>query len=61
MTTSFQNLPNAIDDADFLPRQVLRDGIPVEKGIEVTTTFLDKNEKLIEKYLNFWMLYPDCE
>ena len=60
LTMNSRNLPNAIDDADFLPRQVLRDGIPVEKGIEVTTTFLDKNEKLIEKYLNFWMLYPDC-
>lgn len=45
---------------DFAPKLVLRDGLPVEKGIELTTDFLDENEELIEKYLNFWMLYPDC-
>ena len=44
---------------DFAPKLVLRDGLPVEKGIELTTDFLDANEELIEKYLNFWMLYPD--
>lgn len=45
---------------DFAPKLVLRDGLPVEKGIELITDFLDANEELIEKYLNFWMLYPDC-
>ena len=34
-----------------------REGL--EKGVELTTTFLDDNADLIKKYLNFWMLYPD--
>ena len=46
-------------EIDFAPKLALRDGLPVEKGIELTTDFLDANEELIEKYLNFWMLYPD--
>lgn len=36
---------------------LIRDGL--EKGVELTTTFLDDNADLIKKYLNFWMLYPD--
>lgn len=39
---------------------VLRDGIPIEKGVVLTRDFLDDNEKLFTKYLNYWLLYPDC-
>lgn len=38
---------------------VLRDGIPIEKGIVLTKKFLDDNEALFTKYLNLWILYPD--
>ena len=38
----------------------MRDGIIVEKGVTITTDFIDENADLIKKYLNFWMLYPDC-
>ncbi len=37
----------------------LRDGIPVEKGVVLTEDFLEKNEELIAKYCNYFMLYPD--
>ena len=38
---------------------IIRDGIPLEKGIALTREFLDKNEDLFTRYLNFWILYPD--
>ena len=38
---------------------VLRDGIPIEKGIVLTKSFLDANQELFTKYLNLWILYPD--
>ena len=38
---------------------LLRDGIPIEKGVTLTRTFLDNNQELITKYLNLWILYPD--
>jgi len=38
---------------------VLRDGIPIEKGITLTREFLDTNQELFTKYLNLWILYPD--
>ena len=38
---------------------VLRDGVPIEKGIILTKTFLDNNQELFTKYLNLWILYPD--
>lgn len=37
----------------------LRDDIPIEKGVVLTTEFLDRNEVLFTKYLNHWLLYPD--
>ena len=39
---------------------VLRDGIPIEKGIVLTREYLDSNQELFTKYLNFWILYPDA-
>ena len=38
---------------------ILRDGIPIEKGIVLTKEFLDSNEPLFTRYLNYWILYPD--
>lgn len=38
---------------------VLRDGIPIEKGIVLTQSYLDNNRELFTKYLNLWILYPD--
>ena len=38
---------------------VMRDGIPIEKGITLTREFLDANQELFTKYLNLWILYPD--
>jgi hypothetical protein len=38
---------------------LLRDGIPIEKGITLTKEFLDSHEELFTKYLNLWILYPD--
>ena len=38
---------------------IVRDGIPIEKGVTLTREFLDANEELFTKYLNLWILYPD--
>ena len=38
---------------------ILRDGIPIEKGVVLTKQFLDDNQELITKYLNLWILSPD--
>ena len=38
---------------------VLRDGIPVEKGVVLTREYLDANQELFTKYLNLWIKYPD--
>ena len=38
---------------------IVRDGIPVEKGVTLTREFLDTNQELFTKYLNLWILYPD--
>ena len=38
---------------------VMREGIPVEKGVTLTREFLDSNQELFTKLLNLWILYPD--
>lgn len=38
---------------------VLRDGIPIEKGVVLTKDSLDRNQELFTNYLNYWLLYPD--
>lgn len=38
---------------------VLRDGIPIEKGVVLTKRYLDINQALFTSYLNLWILYPD--
>ena len=46
--------------SDYLPTStVMRDGVPIEKGIVLTKEFLDNNQELFTKYLNLWILYPD--
>ena len=44
---------------DGLPTAVMRDGIPIEKGVVLTKEYLDNNQELFTKYLNLWILYPD--
>ena len=38
---------------------ILRDGIPIEKGVILTKDYLDSNQELFTQYLNFWIKYPD--
>ena len=38
---------------------IMRDGIPIEKGVTLTREYLDANQELFTKYLNMWILYPD--
>lgn len=38
---------------------ILRDGIPIEKGVVLTKQFLDDNQELFTSYLNHWLLYCD--
>ena len=38
---------------------IIRDGIAIEKGVVLTKEFLDSNQELFTKYLNYWILYPD--
>lgn len=42
-----------------LQEVVMRDGIPLEKGIVLTKEYLDNNQELFTKYLNLWIKYPD--
>ena len=42
-----------------LDKVIMRDGIPIEKGVVLTTDFLDANRELCTKYLNLWLLAPD--
>lgn len=36
-----------------------REGIPIEKGVVLTETFLIENEELFRKYSEFFTAYPD--
>ena len=38
---------------------VMRDGIPIEKGIVLTREYLDNNQELFTRYLDLWLRYPD--
>ena len=38
----------------------LRDGIPIEKGVVLTKEFLDDNQELITKYLNYIKVLQRC-
>ena len=38
---------------------ILRDGIPIEKGVVLTREYLDANEELFTRYLDLWLRYPD--
>ena len=45
---------------DFITQKaVLRDGVPIEKGVVLTKEFLDANQELFTGYLNYWLMYPD--
>ena len=36
-----------------------KDNIPIEKGVVLTKEYLNNNQQLFTKYLNFWIMYPD--
>lgn len=36
-----------------------RDGVPIEKGVVVTEDWMIKNQSLVEKYMDFFITYPD--
>ena len=38
---------------------IMRDAIPVEKGVVLTREYLDANQELFTKYLDLWIRYPD--
>lgn len=38
---------------------IYKDGIELRKGVTLTQQFLNENEEIIKKWLNFWLLYPD--
>jgi hypothetical protein len=40
-------------------KPILRDGIPIQKGVVLTKDYLDNNQELFTKYLNLWLLSPD--
>lgn len=44
---------------DDFSEVILRNGVPIEKGIVLTKEYLDNNQELFTKYLNFWIKYPD--
>lgn len=44
---------------DFDQQIMVRDGIPIEKGIVLTREYLDSNEELFTRYLDLWLRYPD--
>ena len=44
---------------EIIQEVALREGIPIEKGVILTKTFLDSHQELFTKYLNFWIQYPD--
>ena len=37
----------------------MRDGLPVEKGIGMTDSFLERNFDLLCQYADLWIAYPD--
>ena len=37
----------------------VRDGIPVEKGVGMTTIFLEENFEMLCKYADMYIAYPD--
>jgi len=38
---------------------VIRDGTPIEKGVTLTSQYLDANQQLFTNYLNLWLIAPD--
>lgn len=43
----------------FEKEVILRNGIPIEKGVVLTTNYLEENAPVLQQYLNHWLLYPD--
>lgn len=47
-----------IEDLTEVP-VVMRQGIELEKGVSLTTEWLEQHQELIEKYMNYFTAYPD--
>lgn len=43
----------------MVDQMMLKDNIPIDKGVVLTKEYLDNNQELFTKYLNLWILYPD--
>lgn len=37
-----------------------RESIPIEKGVELSETDMERNEKLLRRYFQYWSAYPDA-
>lgn len=46
-------------EENWKEKAVLKDNIPIEKGVVLTKDYLDANQELFTKYLNLWILSPD--
>ena len=46
-------------EENWKEKVVLKDNIPIEKGVVLTKDYLDANQELFTKYLNLWILSPD--
>lgn len=44
----------------YAMKKYVKNGIELEKGAIFTQSRIDKNRDLLEKYFNFWSIYPDC-
>lgn len=38
----------------------LRDGVPIEKGAVISETYLNEHQKIIQRYMEYFIEYPDC-
>ena len=39
---------------------ILRDGVPLQKGIVLTQRYLENIEDLLREYMDYFIQYPDC-
>lgn len=43
----------------MIDKAIIKDGVPIEKGVVLTRDYLDANQELFTKYLNLWIRSPD--
>lgn len=47
------------NDEKYSLQRTLREGVEVEKGVILTEPYLEEHQSIIEKYMNFFSVYPD--